>query len=78
MKIKVEGYCDERGTEEYNLVLGNRRAETVRRLLISLGVEPSRIATISYGKDKPFCTEHNETCYQENRRGHFVTLTAGN
>jgi peptidoglycan-associated lipoprotein len=78
MKIKVEGYCDERGTEEYNLVLGNRRAETVRRLLIGLGVEPSRIDTISYGKDKPFCTEHNETCYQENRRGHFVTLTVGN
>jgi len=74
MKIKIEGHCDERGTEEYNLALGNRRAEAVRRYLISLGVESSRVATISYGKDKPFCAEHKETCYQENRRGHFVTL----
>jgi len=78
MKVKIEGHCDERGTEEYNLVLGNRRAEAVKRYLISLGVEPARVSTISYGKDKPFCAEHNETCYQENRRGHFLSLAVGN
>ena len=78
VSIKIEGHCDERGTEEYNLALGNRRAEGVKRYLIGLGVEPSRITTISYGKDKPFCTEHNETCYQDNRRGHFLGLTVGN
>jgi len=77
MKVKIEGHCDERGTVEYNLALGNRRADAVKRYLISLGVEASRISIISYGKEKPFCDEHNEVCYQKNRRGHFVTLTAG-
>jgi len=78
MKIKIEGHCDERGTEDYNLALGNRRAEAVKRFLIDLGVDSSRLTTISYGKEKPFCAEHNETCYQENRRGHFLTLHVGN
>jgi peptidoglycan-associated lipoprotein len=76
-KIQIEGHCDERGTEEYNLALGNRRAEAVKRYLGALGVEPVRISTISYGKDKPFCTEKTEACYQQNRRGHFVRLTQG-
>jgi peptidoglycan-associated lipoprotein len=71
LKVQIEGHCDERGTEEYNLALGNRRAETVKRYLGALGVDPARISTISYGKDKPFCTEHNESCYQQNRRDHF-------
>jgi len=72
MKTTIEGHCDERGSGEYNLVLGNRRAEAVKRYLINLGVEPSQLSTISYGKEKPFCSEHNEACYQENRRAHFV------
>jgi len=78
MKVKVEGHCDERGTVEYNLALGNRRAQAVKRYLSDLGIDVSRISTISYGKEKPFCTEHNETCFQKNRRGHFLNLTAGN
>jgi peptidoglycan-associated lipoprotein len=68
----IEGHCDERGTEEYNLGLGQRRADAAKNYLVNLGVDASRITTISYGKDRPFCTEHNETCWQENRRAHFV------
>lgn len=78
MKVKIEGYCDERGTDEYNLTLGNRRAEAVKRYLINLGVKPSQLSTISYGKEKSFCSEHNEACYRQNRRGHFASLTAEN
>lgn len=70
--VLVEGHCDERGTEEYNLALGERRASAVKGYLTSLGVEASRIRTISYGKDRPFCADHNEDCWQNNRRGHFV------
>jgi peptidoglycan-associated lipoprotein len=77
MKVQIEGHCDDRGTEEYNLVLGNHRAEAVKQYLVTLGVDASRISIISYGKDKPFCSQHSETCYQENRRGHFDPLTAG-
>jgi peptidoglycan-associated lipoprotein len=77
LKVQIEGHCDGRGTEEYNLVLGNHRAEAVKQYLVTLGVEGSRISIISYGKDKPFCLQQNKTCYQENRRGHFVSLTAG-
>jgi peptidoglycan-associated lipoprotein len=72
IQVLVEGHCDERGTEEYNLALGDRRASAVKGYLVSLGVDGSRIRTVSYGKDRPFCTDHNETCWQENRRGHFV------
>ena len=77
LKIQVEGHCDERGTTEYNLALGNRRAEAVKRYLINFGVSPKQISIISYGKEKPFCSEDNENCYKENRRGHFVSLTLG-
>jgi len=77
LKVQVEGHCDERGTEEYNLVLGNHRAEAVKQYLVTLGVDASRISIISFGKDKPFCSQHSATCYQENRRGHFVSLTTG-
>ncbi len=68
----IEGHCDERGSIEYNLALGDRRAQSVRSTLVAGGVSASRIKTISYGKEKPFCLEHTESCWQENRRGHFV------
>jgi peptidoglycan-associated lipoprotein len=72
MSITVEGHCDERGSTEYNLALGDNRASSVKNALVAAGVSADRIKTISYGKEKPFCTESNETCWQENRRGHFV------
>ncbi|MCL5006116.1 MAG: peptidoglycan-associated lipoprotein Pal [Acidobacteria bacterium] len=68
----IEGHCDERGSEEYNLGLGDRRANAAKNFLVNLGVSASRITTISYGKDRPFCTEHTEACWQKNRRAHFV------
>jgi peptidoglycan-associated lipoprotein len=68
----VEGHCDERGSTEYNLALGDRRANAVKNALTQAGVNASRVKTISYGKEKPFCTESNESCWQQNRRGHFV------
>ncbi|MDP2682973.1 MAG: peptidoglycan-associated lipoprotein Pal [Deltaproteobacteria bacterium] len=71
-KILIEGHCDERGTSEYNMALGERRAQSAKKYLIDLGIDPSRISTISYGKEKPFCTDHNEGCWQENRRAHFT------
>jgi peptidoglycan-associated lipoprotein len=68
----IEGHCDERGSTEYNLALGTNRAETVKSALVQAGVAANRIKTISYGKEKPFCTEHNEQCWQQNRVGHLV------
>src|SRR5437868_2225648 len=68
----VQGHCDERGSTEYNLALGDNRANAVKNALVQAGVNASRIKTISYGKEKPFCTESNEPCWQQNRRGHFV------
>ena len=70
--ITVEGHCDERGSTEYNLALGSNRADTVKNALIQAGVAGDRIKTFSYGKEKPFCTDSNESCWQQNRRGHFV------
>ncbi len=70
--ITIEGHCDERGSTEYNLALGTNRADAVKNALIQAGVGGDRIKTISYGKEKPFCTESNEGCWQQNRRGHFV------
>jgi peptidoglycan-associated lipoprotein len=70
--ITIEGHCDERGSTEYNLALGTNRADAVKNALIQAGVAGNRIKTISYGKEKPFCTESNESCWQQNRRGHFV------
>jgi peptidoglycan-associated lipoprotein len=72
VKVQVEGHCDERGSTEYNLALGDRRAQAVKQFLVSLGVSGDRIDTVSWGKERPFCTESNETCWQQNRRGHFV------
>jgi peptidoglycan-associated lipoprotein len=71
-KVNIEGHCDERGSTEYNLGLGDRRASAVKQYLVSLGIAADRISTISYGKEKPFCMESNEACWQQNRRGHFV------
>ena len=71
-KVVIEGHCDERGTIEYNIALGQRRAESAKRYLINLGIDASRISTVSYGKERPFCKEHNEDCYQSNRRAHFI------
>lgn len=71
-RINIEGHCDERGTAEYNLGLGERRAAAVKNYLVSLGIGADRIATISKGKESPICTESNETCWQQNRRGHPI------
>jgi peptidoglycan-associated lipoprotein len=72
INVLIEGHCDERGSTEYNLALGDKRANSVKNALTAGGVNASRIKTISYGKEKPFCTESNEACWQQNRRGHFV------
>jgi peptidoglycan-associated lipoprotein len=72
MKFLIEGHCDERGSTEYNLALGDNRANSIKQALISLGISADRIRTISYGKEKPFCTESTEACWAQNRRGHFV------
>lgn len=71
-KIVIEGHCDERGTQSYNMVLGERRAKAAKQFLADLGVPTENIQVMSYGKDKPFCMEQTEDCWQENRRGHFV------
>jgi len=72
ISFTVEGHCDERGSTEYNLALGDNRASAVKNALVGAGIPADRIKTVSYGKEKPFCTESNETCWQQNRRGHFV------
>jgi peptidoglycan-associated lipoprotein len=76
VRVTVEGHCDERGTREYNLALGARRANAVREYLVSLGVSSARMDTISYGKERPTCTESNESCWSQNRRG-VTTITSG-
>ena len=70
--VRIDGHCDERGTAEYNLALGDRRADAVKAYLTSLGVRPDRIQTRSFGKEAPFCQESGESCWSQNRRGHFV------
>jgi peptidoglycan-associated lipoprotein len=72
VRVTVEGHSDERGSTEYNLALGDRRANAVKDFLVSLGVTADRIETLSYGKERQVCNEHNESCWQQNRRGHFV------
>jgi peptidoglycan-associated lipoprotein len=72
IRITIEGHCDERGSTEYNLVLGTSRADAVKNSLVQAGVAGDRLKTMSYGKEKPFCTASTESCWQENRRGHFV------
>ncbi len=70
--VSIEGHCDERGSTEYNLGLGQRRAEAAKNYLISLGIPADRMETTSWGKERPFCNEHDESCWQQNRRAHFV------
>lgn len=74
--VTIEGHCDERGSFEYNLILGENRAKAARNYLINLGVNPGQLAWISYGKELPFCRQHHEACYQQNRRGHLRLVPA--
>jgi len=76
VRVTVEGHCDERGTREYNLALGARRANAAKEFLVGQGVALSRIDTISYGKERPICTESNESCWAQNRRD-VTTITSG-
>jgi peptidoglycan-associated lipoprotein len=71
VKILIGGYCDERGSNEYNLALGQKRAESAKKALVDAGLAASRIRVISYGKEKPFCTDSTESCWQQNRRAGF-------
>jgi len=71
--VLIEGHCDARGTVAYNLVLGEKRARTVKKYLQDLGVQASQLQITSYGETRPFCKQQNEDCYQQNRRAHFVT-----
>jgi peptidoglycan-associated lipoprotein len=70
-RVQVEGFCDERGSEEYNIALGAKRAQAAKEYLVTLGISDSRLSTISYGKELPLCTEHDESCWAQNRRDHF-------
>jgi peptidoglycan-associated lipoprotein len=76
VRVTLEGNCDERGTREYNLALGARRAEAVKEYLGELGVPLARMSTVSYGKERPVCTQSDETCWAQNRRG-VTTITGG-
>jgi peptidoglycan-associated lipoprotein len=76
VRVTIEGHCDERGTREFNLALGARRANAVREYLVSLGLSSARLDTISYGKERPMCTESSESCWSQNRRG-VTTITSG-
>ena len=77
-QLTIEGHADERGTNEYNLALGERRANAVRDYLSSLGVDGGRLRTISYGEERPVCTESEESCWSQNRRGHMVITGRAN
>ena len=72
VRVEIEGHCDERGTNEYNLALGAKRAESAKRYLIDLGISPGTLSTVSYGEELPLCKEQTETCLAQNRRAHFV------
>jgi len=72
VQVTVEGHCDSRGSSEYNLGLGSRRSTAVKEYLASLGIAPGRVTVVSKGKESPFCSDENEACWAQNRRGHFV------
>lgn len=74
-RVQIEGHCDERGTQEYNLALGAKRAQSAKDYLVSLGIATGRLSVISYGEEVPVCTEHTESCWQKNRRARFVIAT---
>jgi peptidoglycan-associated lipoprotein len=74
VRIRVEGHCDERGTNEYNLALGERRARATRDYLVAGGIDAKRISTVSYGEERPFVQGHDESAWKWNRRGHFVIV----
>jgi len=76
VRVEIEGHADEQGTNDYNLALGAKRADGVKRYLVDLGIEPGRFSAISYGEELPVCKEHNESCWTKNRRAHFATKTA--
>lgn len=71
-KATVEGHCDERGSVEYNIALGDRRANSAKNYMTKLGIPDNRLSTISYGEERPLCKEHNESCWWQNRRAEFV------
>lgn len=73
-KVKIEGHCDERGTVEYNLVLGQKRADSTKNFLVGLGIDGKLLETVSYGKEKPVDPGHNEAAWAKNRRAHFLAL----
>lgn len=73
--LKIEGHCDERGTTDYNIVLGDKRAKAARNYLAENGVDPKQVAIVSFGKERPFCFDRDESCYQQNRRGHMLLTT---
>ena len=73
-KLKIEGHCDERGSAEYNLALGERRAEAAKQYLVGVGIPSGQLSTVSYGKERPACLEANEGCWQKNRRIHIVAM----
>ena len=75
--VQIGGNCDERGSEDYNIALGARRAQSAKDYLVTMGISPARISTISYGKELPVCHESNEDCWQQNRRDHFAVSGGG-
>jgi peptidoglycan-associated lipoprotein len=77
MRIRIEGNADERGSDEYNLALGQRRAASAKRYLVERGIAADRFDLVSYGEERPVCTEHNEACWQQNRRDDFRIVTIG-
>ena len=74
LNVAIEGHCDDRGTNEYNLALGEKRAKATKNYLVSLGTSPERITVVTYGEEKQLCMDQTETCWQQNRRAHFVVL----
>jgi peptidoglycan-associated lipoprotein len=73
-RVEIEGHCDDRGTSEYNLALGARRARSVKDALVGMGISADRMSTVSYGEELPLCKEATESCWQTNRRGHFTDI----
>jgi peptidoglycan-associated lipoprotein len=73
-KLTIEGHCDERGSEEYNMALGDRRAESAKNYLVDVGIPSAQLHVVSYGKERPVCTQHNEACWQRNRRIHIIAM----